>query len=125
MKMHQHKDKNGRPHGKPHDITVYHTSNIRREEHNNSCGLLTKYHQEKGGNKTAPVPAPVAVVMKHKPLSKTELFTYVIKCEEYTSLRDQLNRAGITITRITPSFVAGRMHDSFVIETRDLSIKEN
>jgi hypothetical protein len=45
-----------------------------------------------------------------------KLFSYVIECKDYLKFKDQLNKKRQTITRISPTFVAGRMSDSFVID---------
>jgi len=48
--------------------------------------------------------------------TQRKLYSYVIECKDYLEFKDQLNKKKLTILRISPTFIAGRMSDSFVID---------
>jgi len=56
---------------------------------------------------------------KFVPITERKTYTYIIDATDYMKLVDKLNKEHITITMITPTFVAGMLSNKLVIEAQE------
>jgi hypothetical protein len=60
--------------------------------------------------------------VKIKPVSTSSLETYVISIDEYKDFIKTLNKDNKSIYRMHPSYVAGYISDSFIIDVTKASL---